>query len=123
MNFILKLIISALAVLISAFLLPGIAIKENSILTAIIVAAVLSFLNAVLKPVMVILTIPVTIFSFGLFLLVINALIIMLAARLVDGFYVEGFWYALLFSLVLSVVTSIMEGIKSRDENGMDLNN
>jgi putative membrane protein len=116
MNFILKLIISALAVLISAFLLPGISIEGNSILTALIVAAVLSFLNAVVKPIMIVLTIPVTVFTFGLFLLVINALMILLAAKLVDGFYVKGFWYALLFSLVLSLVTSVMEGIKRKDE-------
>jgi len=116
MNFILKLIISALAVLISAFLLPGISIEGNSILTAIIVAAVLAFLNAVVKPIMIILTIPVTVFTFGLFLLVINALMILLTAKLVDGFYVKGFWYALLFSLVLSLVTSVMEGIKRKDE-------
>ena len=64
---------------------------------------------------MILLTIPVTILSFGLFLLVINALMILLTARLVEGFHVGGFWWALLFSFILSIVTSILEGVK----NGM----
>lgn len=123
MRFILQLIISTLAVLITSYLLPGVKIEDNSFLTALVVAAVLAFLNAVLKPIMIILTIPVTIFTFGLFLLVINALIILLAGKLVDGFHVSGFWSALLFSLILSLITAILEGIKKRDENEGQRNN
>lgn len=117
MKFLIQLVIVTLAVLISSYILPGVSIDGNSFLTALVVAAVLSFLNAVVKPIMIILTIPVTIFSFGLFLLVINALMILLAAKIVDGFHVQGFWYALLFSLILSLVTSILEGVKKRDEH------
>ncbi len=117
MKFILQLIISTLAVLISAYLLPGVEIVNNSFLTALVVAAVLSFLNGVIKPIMIILTIPITVFTLGFFLLVINALMILLAAKLVEGFHVDGFWWALLFSLILSIVTSILEGIKKNDEN------
>jgi putative membrane protein len=117
-TFIVNLIISALAVAITAWLLPGVHIQNDSILTAFIVALVLSFLNAILKPIMIVLTIPVTVFSFGLFLLVINACIIILAARLVDGFKVDSFWWALLFSLILSLVTSILQNIKRRDQSG-----
>ena len=117
MRFIIQLIISTLAVLISSFLLPGVEVQDNNIFTAIIVAAVLAFLNAVVKPIMIVLTIPVTFFTFGLFLLVINALMIILAAKLVDGFRVDGFWWALLFSFILSIVTSILENVKKRDEN------
>ena len=117
MKFILQLIISTLAVLITAYLLPHVSIEGNNFFVALAVAAVLAFLNAVVKPIMIILTIPVTIFSFGLFLLVINAFIIILAAKLVDGFHVDGFWWALLFSLILSLITSIMEGVKKRDED------
>ena len=117
MKFLIQLVIVTLAVLISSYILPGVSIEGNNFLTALVVAAVLSFLNAVVKPIMIILTIPVTIFSFGLFLLVINALMILLAAKIVDGFHVEGFWYALLFSLILSLVTSILEGVKKRDEH------
>ena len=121
MKFLLQLIISTLAVLISTYLLsPHISIDNNSFLTALVVAAVLSFLNGIVKPVMIVLTIPVTIFSFGLFLLVINALMILLAAKLVQGFHVHGFWWALLFSLILSLVTSILDGIKKRDENNSE---
>ncbi len=117
MKFILQLIISTLAVLITAYLLPHVSIEGNSFFIALVVAAVLSFLNAVVKPIMILLTIPVTIFSFGLFLLVINAFIIEFASYLVKGFRVDGFWWALLFSLILSLVTSILEGIKGKDEN------
>ncbi len=116
MKFIIKLIISTLAILVSSYLLRGVNIDNNSFFTALIVAAVLAFLNTVVKPIMILLTIPVTIFTFGLFLLVINAFIILLAAKLVNGFYVDGFWWALLFSLILSIITSILEGIKRSDE-------
>ncbi len=116
MKFIVKLIISTLAVLISSYLLPGVEIVGNSFFTALIVAAVLAFLNAVVKPIMIILTIPITFVTLGFFLLVINACIILIASKLVDGFYVDGFWWALLFSLILSIVTSILESVKKRDE-------
>lgn len=122
MRFLIQLIISTLAILITSYLLPGVEIKDNSILIALIVAAVLAFLNAVVKPIMIVLTIPVTIFTFGIFLLVINALMIILAAKLVDGFYVRGFWWALLFSFILSFVTSILEGIKKKDEDKNNFN-
>jgi putative membrane protein len=118
MKFLIQLVISTLAVLISTYLLsPHISIENNSFLTALVVAAVLAFLNTVIKPIMIILTIPVTVFSFGFFLLVINALMVILAARIVSGFHVQGFWWALLFSFILSFVTSILEGIKKHDEN------
>ena len=117
MRFLVQLIISTLAVLIASYLLPGVAIQDNNVFTALIVAAVLAFLNAVVKPIMIVLTIPVTIFTFGFFLLVINALMIILASKLVDGFKVDGFWWALLFSFILSIVTSILENIKRREEN------
>jgi putative membrane protein len=119
MKFIIQLVISTLAVLISAyFLSPHISIDNNSFITALVVAAVLAFLNTVLKPIMIVLTIPITIFSFGLFLLAINAFMIMLASKIVTGFHVTGFWWALLFSFILSIVTSILESVKKRDERG-----
>src|ERR1017187_14305 len=111
MNFILKLILSTIAVLITAWLLPSVSIDGNSFFTAFILAVVLAFLNAVLKPILVFLTIPVTILTLGLFYLVINAIIIILAERLVEGFHVRGFFTALLFSIVLSIVSSILDGV------------
>jgi putative membrane protein len=112
MNFIVQLIVSTLAILISSYILPG--VEVDTVTTALLVAAVLAFLNAVLKPIMVFLTIPVTIVSFGLFLLVINAIIIIVADKLIDGFRVHGFWWALLFSLVLSFVTSLLNSLQVR---------
>ncbi len=107
LRFILKVVVSSFAVVITAYLMPGVYV-ENYI-TAIVVALVLAFLNSILKPILVILTIPVTVFSLGLFLLVINAFIIQIAAYFVDGFEVSGFWAALFFSIILSLVTWILE--------------
>jgi putative membrane protein len=121
MKFIIQLIISTLAVLIASYVLPGVEIVDNNFFTALVVAAVLSFLNGVVKPIMIILTIPITFVTLGFFLLVINAAIILLTAKIVDGFHVNGFWSALLFSLFLSLVTSVLEGVKKRDEGGDDV--
>ena len=115
MNFLIRILISTLAVLITARLLPGVNI--DTFLTAVIVAVVLSFLNSVLKPIMILLSLPVTIFTLGLFLIVINTVIILITARLVDGFRVDGFWSAMWFSIVLSLVNSVLERIRKRDEN------
>ena len=109
MKFILKLFVSALAVIVSSYFLKG--VRVDTPLIALIVAAVLSFLNAIVKPIIVLFTIPITIVSLGLFLIVINAIIILLADYLVDGFHVSGFWWALLFSFILSLVTSLFESI------------
>jgi len=106
MKFILRLLLSALAVVLLANILPGVHVATYGI--AILVALVLSLLNLLVKPLLVILTLPVTILTLGLFLLVINALIILLASSLVSGFSVDGFWWALLFSLLLSILQSIL---------------
>ena len=106
MKFILRLLLSALAVVLLANILPGVHVATFWI--AVLVALVLSLLNFLVKPLLVILTLPVTIVTFGLFLLVINAIIILMAGGLVSGFSVDGFWWALLFSLLLSLVQSIL---------------
>jgi putative membrane protein len=106
LQFLAKLIIGAFAVMIAAMVLPGVHIPN--FVTGLIVTAVLTLLNLVVKPLLVLLTIPVTVFSFGLFLLVINAIIILLAAELVPAFEVDGFWQALLFSLVFSFVHALL---------------
>jgi putative membrane protein len=114
MNFILRIIITAVvAFALSYVLKSGIHIDEFT--TALILALVLAVLNAILKPILIILTLPITILTFGLFLFVINAAIILLAAKFVDGFKVDGFWWALLFSLLLSVITSMLYK-KEREE-------
>lgn len=105
---IIKTLLTAIAVLFAAYILNAVSV-ENS-LTAIIVAVVLGLLNAIVKPILILLTIPLTIFTLGLFLIVINMIIIKLAAELVPGFIVDGWWSALWFSLIVSITTAIMEG-------------
>lgn len=106
MNFILKIVLTAVAVLVIAHFLPGVSVVNFT--SSVIVAVVLALLRVTIKPLLIILTLPVTIVTLGLFLLVINALIILLADNLIDGFHVTGFWVALLFSLILSVFESIL---------------
>jgi putative membrane protein len=118
MKFILKIIISALAVFLVDKLLPGVSVDD--FWAALLVAVVLAFLNTIVKPILTLLTIPITFFTLGFFLLAINALIIILAEKLVSGFYVAGFWWALSFSLILSVFTGILNallGVNSVEEN------
>jgi putative membrane protein len=118
MNFLIKLMISTLAVIITAWLLgSGVEVRNDSVFIAILVAAVLAFLNSVVKPLLILLTIPITVFSLGLFLLVINAGMIMLADRLIDGFSVKNFWWALWFSIVLSIVNSILSTLGKNSAN------
>ncbi|MBX7109792.1 MAG: phage holin family protein [Chitinophagales bacterium] len=114
MNLLVKILISGLAVLITSYLLPGVAVEGMT--SAVIVAAVLALLNAVIKPIMIILTFPVTILTLGLFLLVINACVILLASELVPGFSVDGFWWALLFSIILSMVNAIFDSMASGNQ-------
>jgi len=106
MNFIVRIIISAVVAFGLSYILQGIYI--DSFLTALVLAVVLAILNAFVKPILIILTFPLTLFSFGLFLFVINACIILLAGKFVKGFRVDGFWWALLFSLLLSLLTSLL---------------
>jgi putative membrane protein len=115
MDFLTRLIVGALAVLVASYLLPG--VEVDGALTAVLVAAVLSLLNAVVKPILVFLTIPITVLTLGIFLLFINAFIILLADRIVPGFHVSSFWTAFLFSIVLSLVMAILERLARRKEN------
>ncbi|MGI9545807.1 MAG: phage holin family protein [Flavobacteriaceae bacterium] len=114
MKLILKILLSALSVVILAKILPGVLV--DSYTTAIIVAIVLSLLNLIVKPLLVILTLPVTIITLGLFLLIINALIILMADGLIDGFSVENIWWALLFSLMLSFLQSIFHSFLKEEK-------
>lgn len=108
MNFIIKLFLNAIAVVLVAYILPGVHVVD--FWHALILAALLSILNVSVKPLLIFLTLPATILSLGLFLLVINALIIELAAWILDpGFTVRSFWWALLFSILLSIVNGIFD--------------
>lgn len=109
MNFIVKLILNALAIMLTAYLLPGIHI-ENFI-SALMLALVLAILNATVRPLLVILTIPVSVVTLGLFLIVINALVILLADWFIPGSHIDGFWWAVLFGFILSILNSILYGL------------
>lgn len=93
---------------------PGVSVDDY--LAALMVAVVLAFLNTIVKPILTVLTIPITVFTLGFFLLAINAFIIIFAEKLVNGFYVAGFWYALLFSLLLSLCTGILNMVLGVDK-------
>ncbi|MFV8268586.1 phage holin family protein [Flavobacterium sp. GT2N3] len=109
MNLLIKILITSGLVLLIANFMPGVHVTGFT--TALIVAIVLGLLNIFIKPILVILTLPVTIITLGLFLLVINALMILLCSKIVGGFSVDTFWTALFFSIILSVLQSIMNGI------------
>jgi putative membrane protein len=106
MKTIINLLLTAIAVVIGAYLLPGIHL--SGFFDAIVVAIVISLINIFVKPILVVLTIPITFITLGLFLFVIDAIVILLAGNLISGFVVDGFWPALLFSIVLSILTSIL---------------
>jgi len=102
MGFLFNWLVSGLAIVIAAYLLPG--IRLTGFFAALVTALVLGLINAVIKPVLLLLTLPINILTLGLFTLVINALLILLTARIVPGFQVDGFWWAVAFSVVLTLV-------------------
>lgn len=106
MKFILRILLTAAAVLLIGNFLSGVHVENYTI--AILVALVLGFLFAFLKPILVVLTLPITVVTLGLFLLVINTLLILLADKVVSGFSVDGFWIAMLFSILLSIAQSLL---------------
>ncbi len=109
MNLILSLAISSASIIVAAYILPG--VQLDSPITAIIVAIVLGALNLVIKPLLSILTLPITVLTFGLFAFVVNALIILLADFLIKGLVVDGFLWALALSLVISVVSAFLNSL------------
>ena len=114
MGFLIKVLVTALAVFVADYFLEGVHINSDA-KTVVIVALVLALLNTFVKPILVILTIPVTVVTLGLFLLVINALMVKWADSLIDGFTVDGWVSAILFSLIVSVVSAVLTAIADRD--------
>jgi len=113
MKIFLKLLLTAFAVVVLANILPGITV--SGYVTAIIVAFIIAVLNMFVRPLLVIFTLPVTILTFGLFLFVINAVIVLLADKLVNGFLVDGFFTAMLFSVLLSFFRWLLFSLLKED--------
>jgi putative membrane protein len=105
MSIILRILWNALGLLLIATYVPGISV--NNFYTAVIAAVVLGLLNAVIKPLLIILTLPITILTLGLFTFVINAALFLFAASFIEGFAVTSFWYALLGSVLMSLVSTV----------------
>ena len=109
MKTIIHFLVSAVAIIITAYVLPGVEI--SGFLPALILAIVLGAINTFLRPLLLLLTLPLTIFTLGLFALVINGLLVMLASYLVPGFSVVSFWWAILFGIVLAAVSFVLGAI------------
>lgn len=116
LRFLGRILISAFAAIIASYLIPGVHV--NGGMTPIVLAIVLALLNGFVKPILVFLTIPISILTLGLFLIVINIIIILLAAHIVKGFHVDGWISALFFSIAMAIVTYLLDlilGTKSKD--------
>ena len=100
-----RVLVSALALLVAAYLVPG--IEVSSLYIALIAAAVLGLLNLTARPVLIVLTLPITILTLGLFIFIINALLFWFVASFIDGFVVDGFLPALIGSVVVSIVSAV----------------
>ena len=114
MNFIIRLLITAAVAYGLSMILSGVHIPDFK--DALIFVIVLALLNVFIKPILVILTLPISIVTLGLFLFVINAIIILLADKFMDGITVDGFWWALIFSLILSVVSSFAQSLLDKKD-------
>ncbi len=109
MNWVIKILLNAIAVLILSYALSGVSV--DGYFGALVVALVISLLNILVKPILVIFTLPATILTLGLFLFVINAIIILLADKLIDGFSVASFGWALIFSVLLCILQSMLHSL------------
>jgi putative membrane protein len=126
MRLLLDLVIYTIAVIIVAYLLPGVHLSLESssgindpnfypdLMTALATALILGLINTFLRPILIFITLPLTILTLGLFILVINTLLVLLASAIVPGFAVDGFWWALLFGIVLWLVNSVLQVVESR---------
>ncbi|MFZ9503066.1 MAG: phage holin family protein [Cyclobacteriaceae bacterium] len=109
----LRFLLNGIAVMLTAWLLPGVHVEHFGY--ALLAAAMLSLANTFIKPLLILLTIPLTIFTLGLFLLAINAIVILLVEDFIPGFQVDGFWWALLFSLIMSVFNSMIKDLTKKE--------
>lgn len=109
MRILIKWLVTTAAILISAYFLPGVSVR--SLGAALLTALVLGLINAILRPILLLFTFPLTIVTLGLFIFVLNALLVLLTSAIVPGFHVQSFGWALIFSLVFSAVSFILHRI------------
>ena len=107
MKTIIRFLVSTIAILITAYILPGVHL--NGIITALVLAVVLGVINIFLRPVIIFLTLPISVMTLGLFTLFINGALVMLASYIVPGFTVANFWWALLFSIVVTLINYVLQ--------------
>ncbi len=114
MGFLIRIFVVAAVSFGLAHILNGIHVAD--FWTALVFAIVLALLNMFIRPILILLTLPVTFITLGLFLFVVNTLIVLLASKFVDGFSIDGFWWALLFSIILSIITSAIDKKEKEDK-------
>lgn len=119
MRFLLRLLILGVTIFLISYLFPSL-IKVNSFMTALIVALVLAIINAFIRPIVLILTLPLNIVTFGLFTFVVNALMLILASQIVPGFAISSFWAALLASILISAVNTFVSSKAVEEEREED---
>lgn len=112
MSLLISIIVNAISVMLAAYIIPGTSV--DSFGTAILVTIVMGFMNAIVKPILTILTLPITIMTLGLFLFVINLIILYLVDSLIPGFELGGVVPAILFAIALSVIGSITNSLVSK---------
>jgi putative membrane protein len=112
MAVIITILLNALAVFVTAYILPGIHLEN--FMTALVVAIVLGVINTFIRPIVLILTLPINILTLGLFTFVILGGIVMLVSSIVPGFVVDGFWWAIAFSLLLSIINAFINSLTYR---------
>ena len=116
-NFIIRVIISAIAITITASLLPGITLTNDTIGTVLIIGLVFGIVNAIVKPLLIFLTCPAVIVTLGLFILVINGAMLMLTASFVEALQVDGWGWAIVGGIIMSIVTMVFESIMGLDDD------
>jgi putative membrane protein len=109
MKILVKWLLMTISIMAAAYLLPGVTVQ--SFWAAIVTALVLGLVNALLRPILVVLTLPLTVVTLGLFILVLNGLLVLLTSAIVDGFSVMNIWWAMLFSIVFSIISFVFNQI------------
>jgi putative membrane protein len=109
MKLLVKFIIMAISVYIASYILPGVVI--NSVSTLFVVSVVLGLINTFVKPILVVLTLPLTVVTLGIFLLILNGLLVLLVGNIVPGFHINGLFVAILFSIVVSIISSLLNKV------------